>query len=103
MEPCSQKPATGPCTEPDEFSPHPPSHLPEIHFNIMLPSCLGIRNGILPSVCLLKTLYVCLMPATRSVNFILLGLIILEYLERRTSYEAPHYAVLSILLLLNTS
>jgi hypothetical protein len=30
--PCSQDPATGPYTEPDEFNPYPPNLLPEDPF-----------------------------------------------------------------------
>jgi len=37
--PFSQQPATGPCPEPDESSPHRPTlFLCKIHFNITLPS-----------------------------------------------------------------
>jgi hypothetical protein len=34
--PCSQEPATGPYTEPDESNPHPPTYMTKIHFNIIL-------------------------------------------------------------------
>jgi hypothetical protein len=36
--PCSQEPATGPYPETCESNPHPPILLPEVHFNISLPS-----------------------------------------------------------------
>jgi hypothetical protein len=34
--PCSQKPTTGHCPEPDKSSPLPPSYFLNIHFNIIL-------------------------------------------------------------------
>jgi hypothetical protein len=36
--PCTQQPATGQYPEPDESNLHPRYHLPNIHFNIILPS-----------------------------------------------------------------
>jgi hypothetical protein len=36
--PCSQEPATGPCPEPDEASPHPRNIFCNFHFHIIPPS-----------------------------------------------------------------
>jgi hypothetical protein len=36
--PYSQEPATGPCHEPNESSPHPPTDFFKIHFSVVLPS-----------------------------------------------------------------
>jgi hypothetical protein len=36
--PHSQQPANGPYPEPRESTPHPPTNLPKVHFNTILPS-----------------------------------------------------------------
>jgi hypothetical protein len=45
--PCSQEPATSPCSEPDEFRPHLRTYFLKIHSNIVLP---GFPSDLLPSV-----------------------------------------------------
>ena len=42
--PHSQVPTICPCPEPDQSSPRPTSHFLKIHFNIILPSMLGVFN-----------------------------------------------------------
>jgi len=34
----SQEPSSGPSPEQDESSPHPPTHFPKIHSNVIFPS-----------------------------------------------------------------
>jgi hypothetical protein len=45
--PCSQKPATGPCPDPDESSPHPVYF--KINFNLISRTCVGLTSGLFPS------------------------------------------------------
>ena len=53
-----QQPTTCPCPEPDQTSPCPPSHILEIHLNIILLFiCLCLPVGLFPSGPRTKTLY----------------------------------------------
>jgi hypothetical protein len=57
--PHSQQPATGPCPEPVESNPHPPSQSPSLR-SILIPSShlhLGLPSGLFPSGFPTKTLY----------------------------------------------
>jgi hypothetical protein len=49
--PCSQGPTTGPRSEPDESSTHPP-YFSKIHSNIILPPPLPLRFSNQDIVCI---------------------------------------------------
>jgi hypothetical protein len=78
-----------------------PSHPISLIFIQILSShlCLDLPNGLFPSRSLTKILYAFLissiMPATCPSHLVLLDFITL--IMKRTSYEAPHYAVFSSL------
>ena len=55
--PHSQEPPTCPCHEPDQCSPHPPSHLLKIHFDMTLPSMPRSSTWSLPLRSPTKTPY----------------------------------------------
>jgi hypothetical protein len=47
--PHSQQPATDPYPEPDESTPHPPTSLPKVHFDPILPSTTWSFKWLFPS------------------------------------------------------
>jgi hypothetical protein len=103
--PCSQKPSTGSYLEPDKPSPYHPILFSKIHFNIILPLTSTFLSGFFPSGYPTKTWI-----HSSSLSFVLHSLPILSlltslqsHLAKSTTYESPHYAVFSSLLLFNSS
>jgi hypothetical protein len=80
----------------------PPNHVPLTSILILsahLSLCL--RSGLLPSGFATNILYAFLLSPVRATccaHLILVGLIIVIILGESSSYEAPHYAILSHLL-----
>jgi hypothetical protein len=56
--PCSQEPATGPCSEPDECSLQPRTQIALRSILIFSHLCLGLPNSLLPSDFPTEILYV---------------------------------------------
>jgi hypothetical protein len=82
--PNSQELSTCPYPEPDQSSPHPPSHLYKIHPNIILHLRLGLPSALLPSGFPTNNLYAFLFSpirATCPTHLILLALFILTILD----------------------
>jgi hypothetical protein len=95
--PCSQEPSTGPYTEPDQSNPY--HTIRSLLRSISLLSThlrLGLPTGLFPSGFLTNILYAFLfVPLVLHVLAISSSFTWLFelYLEKSTSYEAPHYAV----------
>jgi len=88
--PCLQQPTICPYPEPDESSPHPPTLFPSA------PSMLGSSEMSGPfRFSNHKLVYISHLPRACHIILHLIALIIIM---KRTSYEAPHYAVFSCLL-----
>jgi hypothetical protein len=104
--PCSQEPSTGPYPDRDQSSPYHP--IISLRTILILSSHLRLRlpNDLFPSGLPIKILH-----AFLCAPFVLRALPTASsstwsfwlYLEKSTSYEAPHYAVLSTLLSLHLS
>jgi len=95
---CSQEPATGPFSEPDQCSPHLPPNFPNIHSNIIFSSMCKSSMWSLPFGFPAKVSYAFLISpicATCLAHLILLDLINIKYSVKHTSYGVPHYAVSS--------
>jgi hypothetical protein len=78
--PHSQQSANDPYPEPGQSTPHPPTNLPNVHFDPIPHLCLGLPSGLFPSGFLTKTLYTFLpspMRATCPTHIILLHFICL--------------------------
>jgi hypothetical protein len=105
--PCSQEPSTGPYHEPYQSNPHHP--ILSLRFILILSTHLrlGLLNGLFPSGFPTNIVYVflfspnsCYIPPPVS-SFGTWWLLL--YLEKSTSYEAPHDTVFSNLLSLHPS
>jgi hypothetical protein len=67
--PCSQEPATGPCPEPDESSPHPPLFISLRSILMLSPHIrLGLPSGIFPSGFPTKILHAILIYPIRATS-----------------------------------
>jgi hypothetical protein len=97
--PCSQEPSTGPYPEPDQFIPS----YPYLSISILILSThlrLGLPSGLIPSgfsADIFAPFVLHALPISSSLTWSFL-----LYLEKSTSYEAPHYAVFSKLLSLHS-
>jgi hypothetical protein len=83
-----------------------PSYISKTHLALSIHLRLGIPSGIFPSAFPINILYAFLLSPVRATSLRISSSLTWPfylYLEKSTSYEAPHYAVLSNLLSLHLS